>query len=412
LSAAGDPRERLSAVVDFEIFRPVLDAALARSDRSRGGRPPYDAVLMFRILVLQALYSLSDEQAEFQLRDRLSFMRFTGLGLHQAVPDAKTIWLYREQLKQAGAIEELFRRFDEVLAAQGFLAMGGQSIDATIVAAPRQKLTRAEKATLRDGGTPADWSRAKRAQKDREARWTLKRGRTKPEPEGTQRQAIPIAVPVFGTKSHIGMDRRHGLIRRWTVTDAAQHDSRSFPALLDPGNTASPVWADTAYRTKRNLAVLERRGLSERIQFRRPPRRQLSEQQAKANASRARIRSGIEHVFAAQKHRMGLFVRTIGLARARVKIGMANLAYNFARLAWLSTRAAPASFRRSHRDRHWPHKAAQSASPAEAIHHPLLRIAPPAEPATSSSKFPSVPPHPGIKHLGAASGALLFSRAR
>jgi transposase len=82
LSAAGDPLERLAAVVDFEIFRPVLDAALARSDRSRGGRPPYDAVLMFRILVLQALYNLSDEQAEFQLRDRLSFMRFAGLGLH------------------------------------------------------------------------------------------------------------------------------------------------------------------------------------------------------------------------------------------------------------------------------------------------------------------------------------------
>jgi IS5 family transposase len=108
-------------VVDFEIFRPVLNAVLARSDRSRGGRPPYDVVLMFRILVLQALYSLSDEQAEFQLRDRLSFMRFAGLGLHQGVPDAKTIWLLREQLKQAGAIEGLFRRFDEMLADQGFV---------------------------------------------------------------------------------------------------------------------------------------------------------------------------------------------------------------------------------------------------------------------------------------------------
>lgn len=342
LSAAGDPLERLAAVVDFETFRPVLDAALARSDRSRGGRPPYDAVLMFRILVLQALYSLSDEQAEFQLRDRLSFMRFAGLALHQAVPDAKTIWLYREQLKQANATDGLFRRFDEALAAKGLLAMGGQIIDATIIAAPRQKLTIEEKATIREGGTPEGWSRAKRAQKDRDARWTLKRGRAKPKPEGAQRQAIQIAVPIFGYKSHIGIDRRHGLIRRWAVTDAAQHDSRSFPALLDPENTASHVWADTAYRTRRNLEVLERRGLSERILFRRPPRRELSEQQAKANAARARIRSGIEHVFAAQKHRMALFVRTIGLARAQVKIGMANLAYNFTRLAWLSTRTAPA----------------------------------------------------------------------
>jgi IS5 family transposase len=322
LSAVGDPLERLAAVVDFEIFRPVLDATLARSNRSRGGHPPYDAVLMFRILVLQALYSLSDEPAEFQLRDRLvdplcgSTMRFVGLGLHQAVPDAKTVWLYREQLKQAGAMEGLFRRFDAVLADQGYLAMGGQSIDATIIAAPRQKLTLEEKATIREGGTPAHWSKAKRAQKDRDARWTLKRGRTKRKPESPQRQAIQIAGPIFGTKSHIGIDRRHGLIRRWTVTDAAQHDSRSFAGLLDPGNTASRVWADTACRTKRNLEVLERRGPSERIQFRRPPRRDLSDQQAKANAARARIRSGIEPVFAAQKHRMALFVRTIGIARA------------------------------------------------------------------------------------------------
>lgn len=139
---------------------------------------------------------------------------------------------------------------------------------------------------------------------------------TKPRPEGAQRQAIQIAVPIFGYKNHIGIDRQHGLIRRWKVADAAQHNSRSFPALLDPGNTASRVWADTAYRTKRNLEVLDRRGLSGRIQFSRAPRRRLSEQQAKANAARARIRSGIEHVFAAQKHRMALFVRTIGLARA------------------------------------------------------------------------------------------------
>jgi hypothetical protein len=219
--------------------------------------------------------------------------------------------------------------------------MGGQIIDATLIAAPRQKLTIEEKATIREGGTPAHWSKAKRARKDRDARWTLKRGRTKPK-QGTQRQALQIAVPIFGYKSHIGIDRRHGLIRRWAVTDAAQHDSRSFPALLDPGNTASRVWADTAYRTKRNLEVLERRGLSERILFRRPPRRELPELQAKAYASRARIRSSIEYVFAAQKHRMALFVRTIGLARAQVKIGMANLAYNFTRLAWLSTRTAPA----------------------------------------------------------------------
>lgn len=343
LSAAGDPLQRLASVVDFDVFRPVLDAALARSDGAKGGRPPYDAVRMFKILVLQALYSLSDEQAEFQLRDRLSFMRFVGLELHDPVPDAKTVWLYREQLKRADAIETLFRRFDAVLSAKGYLAMGGQIIDATLVAAPKQKLSADEKAVIKTGRTPAGWSKAKRRQKDRDARWTLKRGRAKPKPENAAvRTGVEIAVPVFGYKSHLNIDRRHGLIRAWSVTDAAAHDSRSLPDLLDTANTASGVWADTAYRTKRNLEALQRRGLRERIQFRRPPRRRLSGLRARANTVRARVRSAIEHVFARQKHRMALFVRTIGLVRARVKIGLANLAYNLTRMAWLDARAAPA----------------------------------------------------------------------
>lgn len=164
LSAAGDPPERLSAVVDFALFRPALDAALSRSEHSRGGRPPYDAVLMFKGLVLQALYSLSDDAAGFQMRDRLSFMRFLGLGLADRVPDAKTVWLSREQLVRAGAMERLFERFDAALRGAGYLAMGGQIIDATAVAAPRQKLTDEEKAVVRGGGMPPDCSTAKRRQ--------------------------------------------------------------------------------------------------------------------------------------------------------------------------------------------------------------------------------------------------------
>jgi hypothetical protein len=107
LSKGGDPLVRLSAVVDFEIFRADLNAALTRSDRSKGGRPPFDAVLMFKVLILQALYGLADEQTEFQVRDRLSFMRFLGLDLHGLVPDARTIWLFREHLTKAGAIDAL-----------------------------------------------------------------------------------------------------------------------------------------------------------------------------------------------------------------------------------------------------------------------------------------------------------------
>src|SRR4029077_10063274 len=124
LSAAGDPLERLSRVVDFEGFRYALGAVRSRSDGSKGGRPPYDPVMMFKVLVLQTLYTLSDEQTEYQLKDRLSFMRFLGVALHDPVPCAKTICLYREQLARAGVVERLFAQFDELLRAKGWLAMG------------------------------------------------------------------------------------------------------------------------------------------------------------------------------------------------------------------------------------------------------------------------------------------------
>lgn len=343
LSAAGDPLERLSAIIDFELFRPVLDGALARSDRSRGGRPPYDAVLMFKVLVLQALYGLSDDAAEFQIRDRLSFTRFLGLGLGDRVPDAKTIWLFREQLVRARAMERLFARFDEALHGAGYLAMGGQIIDATVVQAPRQKMTDEEKVVVRGGGTPSGWSKAKRRQKDIDARWTIKRGRSKRSEANEMKAAgVEIAVPVFGYKSHAGIDRRHGFIRKWTVTSAAAHDSRPFEGLLDRKNTASTVWADTAYRSRRNETAMAKRGLVSKVHFRKPKGKPLPARHAHANAARSAVRSAIEHVFAGQKHRMKLFIRTIGLARAKVKIGMANLAYNFTRLVWLEARNAPA----------------------------------------------------------------------
>jgi transposase, IS5 family len=144
LSAKGDDLERLNAIVDFELFRPDLEHAVPRSDRVKGGRPPYDHVLMFRVLILQASHSLSDERTEYLIKDRLSFMRFLGLTLADRVPDANSIWNFREALTMAlidgvPAIEALFRRFDVALTKAGFLAMSGQIIDATIVAAPEKK---------------------------------------------------------------------------------------------------------------------------------------------------------------------------------------------------------------------------------------------------------------------------------
>ena len=143
--------------------------------------------MILKALVLQALYNLSDDQAEYQLRDRLSFMRFLGLGLEYAVPDAKTLWLYREALAKAGAVEELFDLFDGFLKDKGYLARGGQIIDASIVSAPKQHNSvtrtfgsRKENETIKDGKMPEDWKSkpAKDRQKDKDARWTKKHERS------------------------------------------------------------------------------------------------------------------------------------------------------------------------------------------------------------------------------------------
>jgi len=322
------------------VFRSELERAVPRADRSKGGRPPFDHVLMFKVLILQTQNNLSDERTEFYLRDRLTWMRFLGLGLGDAVPDANTIWTFREALTRAGAIERLFELFDRELRAAGYLAMSGQLVDATIVAAPKQRNTTAEKQAIRAGRVPEAWQDrpAKLRQKDRDARWTLKTTKAKPRAGATP--MVDLAIPEFGYQNHISADRRHRLIRRWRVTDAAAHAGGLLADLLDPDNTASDVWADTGYRSKKNEDLLRQRMLTSHVQRKKPRRRPMPARTARANARKSAVRAHIEHVFAEQKARMGLFVRTIGLARATTKIGLANLVHNMRRLLWLERQPA------------------------------------------------------------------------
>jgi len=342
LSAKGDDLERVKSLIDFEMFREALETAVPRAGRSKGGRPPFDQVLMFKVVILQAMHSLSDERCEYLIKDRLSFMRFLGLKLADAVPDANTIWTFREALKKANAADALFQRFDAALRAAGFLAMSGQIIDATIVAAPKQRVTDGEKKAIREGRIPDGWEEkpAKLAQKDRDARWTIKYTKAKPREDAAPR--VDLAIPAFGYKNHVSIDRAHGLIRKWTATHAAAHDGARLEEVLDRANTASDVWADTAYRSAKNEEMLARRGFSSRIHRKKPKDKPMPARTRLANAQKSKVRSAIEHVFAHQKGLMGLMVRTIGLARARMKIGLVNLAYNMRRFVWLQTRCAPA----------------------------------------------------------------------
>lgn len=198
--------------------------------------------------MIQAINSLSDERCEFLISDRLSFMRFLGLGLSARVPDGRTISLIREKLTKAGAIEALFDRFDAALRASGYTAMGGQIVDAGLIAAAKQRNTEGEKNDLKEGCVPEDWEAkpAKLRRKDRDTKWTVKFPKAKERPDGSK-PPVDIAIPTFGYQNHISIDRQFGLIRKWQATDAAAYEgARLREGLLDKTNTASHVWADTA----------------------------------------------------------------------------------------------------------------------------------------------------------------------
>src|SRR5262245_40985290 len=267
-------RWRIKKIVRWEDFRADIESVTETKPeerKSNAGRKPYDAILKFKIVVLQSLHNLSDEQTEYLIRDRISFMRFLDLELEDPVPDATTIWLFREALAQAGLIDKLFERFGRHLEAAGYIARGGQIIDATIVPVPKQRNAKEENEAIKAGQTPEGWKQqpAKHAQKDKDARWT------KTNDEG-----------FYGYKNHLNVDRVHKLIRKWDATDASVHDSQKLDDVLDPSNTGKGVWADSAYRSAQIEARLKAKGFQSRIHRRAARNRPLSERQKSATTPR------------------------------------------------------------------------------------------------------------------------------
>lgn len=341
LSADGYLLEMLSRVVDFEAFRPTLVAALAYSDGAKGGRPPYDPVVMLKVLVLATQNNVSGARMEWLIRDRLSWLRFLGFDLGAATPDANTIRMFRERLTAAGALDTVFADFDRQLKARGYLPMGGQIVDATLVARPKQRNTEAEKAAVKEGKSAAGtWpdQPSKARQKDTDARWTLKFAKAQPTADG--RPQPDIAIPSFGYKSSISICCAFGFIRKGKVTNGARYDGRMLRDVVTGDDTASDVWADTAYRSQSNGRWLKAQGRVSPIHRRKPKGRPMPENVRRGNATKSKVRARVEHVFAHQKAKMGLFVRTIGIARAEAKITLAHLAFNMHRPIFHETRAA------------------------------------------------------------------------
>ena len=316
LSALGDPLEKLNCVIEWHIFEGILNRVFAKEQKGVGGRPPYSYLLLFKVLILQRLFNVSDDQAEYQINDRVSFMRFLGLALGDRVPDAKTIWLFRDTLVKAAVMEELFNLFNLQLEQRGIISHKGTIVGATFVEAPRQRNTREENRQIKEGKTPEEWERPENVnkvrQKDTDARWTVK---------NKERH--------FGFKDHIKVDAESKLITAYAVTDASVHDSQALIEMMDEKDKV--LYADSAYSGSPIAGKLPKE-IENQIHEKGYRNRPLSEEQKAENKRKSRTRSRIEHVFGYMTGTMrGITVRSIGIARAKFNIGLTNLIYNLCR---------------------------------------------------------------------------------
>ena len=318
LSKLGDPLERLSKGIDFELFRPVLLDKLHVEPKDKGGRKPYDYVLMFKIVILQRYYNLSDDQSEYQICDRLSFMRFLKLTIADDVPDSKTIWHFRERLVDLELVDVLFDLFKTKLEELGLIVHEGKIVDASFVEVPKQRNSRDENKQIKDGETPAAWkeNENKLEQKDTDARWTKKNG-----------------VSFYGYKNHVKCEQTNKFITGYTVTDASVHDSQPMAGLLNKEDEGQPLYADSAYVGEElHIKLAEDKKVTPVIIEKGYRNNPLTDEQKANNKEKSKVRVRVEHIFGFIENSMnGSTIKTIGIKRAKALIGLMNLTYNLFR---------------------------------------------------------------------------------
>ena len=316
LSEMGNPLEKLSNVIDFEMFREDLESSLLNtSKKNNAGAKPYDVVMMFKIIILQRYYNISDEQAEYQINDRNSFRAFLGLERGDKVPDSRTIWLFRERLTVKGLGDRLFHKFVDYLLSKGLIFNEGQIIDASFVLVPKQRNTREENKEIKEGNGAKLWTDNphKKCHKDVDARWTKKAG-----------------VSYFGYKLHGKVDSRSKFVNEIEVTTASVHDSQAVKNLLKESDRGQTLFADSAYVGQDDiLKKYEVFGQICEKGYRGHP---ISKDQAWMNRMRSKLRSRVEHVFGFMEGAMhGLKLRSIGIVRATQSIFLEALTYNMFR---------------------------------------------------------------------------------
>jgi len=318
LSSMGNPLEAISKVLDFEMFRPLLEGKLLnRNKKNNAGAKPFDVVLMFKILLLQRYYGLGDKQVEYQIIDRTSFKRFLGLETGDKVPDEKTVWAFREQMTKTGLVDELFGQFIGYLESNGMIFNEGQIIDASFTIAPRQRNTREENQQIKDGQGKDLWNEKphKKSHKDIDARWTKKNNEN-----------------YYGYKNHAKVDAKSKFINTYIVTDASVHDSQALDALLNEKDKDQPLYADSAYTGEDQENVISKHEMKNEVHEKGYRNRPLTAVQNANNKIKSKTRVRVEHVFGFMEQSMnGLYLRCVGIVRASGIIGLINLTYNLFR---------------------------------------------------------------------------------
>ena len=316
LSKQGDPLERLNKVVEWEYFRETIEK-IHKKRMVNSGPKRYDPLLMFKILILQRYYNLSDSQIEYQILDRLTFCRFLGLSLNDKVPDEKTVWDFRNKLIKKGLEKELFERFTTLLERYGLIAHQGKIIDASFVEAPRQRNSKEKNKEIKESKTPKEWDKQpnKKRQKDVDARWTKKNNETH-----------------YGYKNHAKVDNKHKFIDTYTTTDASVHDSQALDELLTEKDKGQYLWADSAYTGEEQEKTIKKYEVNNKINEKGYKNKPLTEAQKESNKEKSRTRARVEHVFGFMEQSMNkLYINSIGIKRAVGFVGLVNLTYNLFR---------------------------------------------------------------------------------
>lgn len=325
--------EHLARLVDWRgLAKAVNDATGREGERPQGGRPPYPTEVLLKIVVLQQLYGgMSDEQMEYCLLDRMSWQRFVGLAGHRHLPDARTIWKFKELLAQGNAdgsgAQALFDIVHAQIARAGFVASGGQMVDATFVTVPKTEVNEEDRKTLNEGKTPDHWSEKQAAHKDGDARWKVKGERA-----------------FYGYKAHVNADQKHKLIRAIVVTPANVDDRQPLEGLLDTSEerkaNGKTVHADRGYHGRAQREMLRANGLIDGIARKDDPNRCDQSQIHARNRKLSTIRARVEHVFGDIDQSSGKTLRCIGIVRATAQTILKAVVYNLRRWMFLDRKAA------------------------------------------------------------------------